>query len=156
MKSRVWEEDHNWDHNFGTERENPMQPVLILPDMTELAWISQRLVQISLILLSSSAFSRVPAINLGKNFLHRRKWGDWNSVLVLVVRMLVCKYSMRGWWMQEMARSRWVEFTACFYHLSLKTPFMRNGGGQSYINFKEALAFFSLAFKRLCAALWDK
>lgn len=55
--------------------------------------------------------------------------------------------------MQEMAGSRWVEFTACFYHLSLKTPFMRNGGGQSYINFKEALAFFSLAFKRLCAAL---
>lgn len=48
-----------------------------------------------------------------------------------------------------------MEFAACFY-LSLKTPFMRNGGGQSYINFKEALAFFSLAFKRLCAALRDK
>lgn len=144
LGSQFW----NW------ERENPMQPVLISPDMTELAWISQRVVQISL--LSSSAFSRVPAINLGKNFLPRRKWGDWNSVLVLVVRMLVCKYSMCGWWMQEMAGSRWVEFTACFYRLSLKTPFMRNGGGQSYINFKEALAFFSLAFKRLCAALWDK
>lgn len=49
-----------------------------------------------------------------------------------------------------------MEFAACFYHLSLKTPFMRNGGGQSYINFKEALAFFFLAFKRLCAALRDK
>lgn len=49
-----------------------------------------------------------------------------------------------------------MEFAACFYHLSLKIPFMRNGGGQSYINFKEALAFFSLAFKRLCAALRDK
>jgi len=56
--------------------------------------------------------------------------------------------------MQEMARrSRWVEFAAFFYHLSLKNPFMRNGGGQSYINFKEALVFFSLAFKRLCTAL---
>lgn len=46
-----------------------------------------------------------------------------------------------------------MEFAACFYHLSLKNPFVRNGGGQSYINFKEALAFFCPAFKRLCAAL---
>lgn len=58
--------------------------------------------------------------------------------------------------MQEMAGNRWVEFAVCFYHLSLKNPFMRNGGGQSHINFKEALAFFSLAFKRLRAALRDK
>lgn len=37
--------------------------------------------------------------------------------------------------------------------ICLSNPFMRNSGGQSYINFKEALAFFCLAFKRLCAAL---